>query len=79
LFCENELLCALLKSVKMYTYERKRSEYGKQCRFYNHGPTVMINMMPDRSLEKDWIQKNPVDKTTNETNKWSEHDVYIFS
>ncbi|XP_015363619.1 PREDICTED: dynein intermediate chain 3, ciliary-like [Diuraphis noxia] len=59
----------------MYTYERKRSDYGKQCRFHNHGPIVLINMTPDPSLEKNWIQKNPVDKTTNETNKWSEHDA----
>ncbi|KAL4134935.1 hypothetical protein QTP88_006615 [Uroleucon formosanum] len=59
----------------MYTYEKKRSEYGKQCRFHNDGPTMLINMMPDPSLEEDWIQRNPVDKTTNETNKWSEHEA----
>ncbi|XP_022166124.1 dynein intermediate chain 3, ciliary-like [Myzus persicae] len=59
----------------MYTYEKKRSDYGKQCRFHNNGPTVLINMLPDVSLEKDWIQRNPVDKSTNETNKWSEHDA----
>jgi len=63
----------------MYTYEKKRSDYGKQCRFHNNGPTVLINMMPDISLEKDWIQRNPVDKTTNETTKWSEHEVNLFS
>lgn len=59
----------------MYTYEKKRSDYGRQCRFKNHGPEMNQNLWPDRTLEDDWIQKNPVDKTTNETSKWSEHEV----
>ncbi|KAF0770257.1 dynein intermediate chain 3, ciliary-like isoform X1 [Aphis craccivora] len=59
----------------MYTYEKKRSDYGRQCRFHNVGPTILMNMMPDPILEDDWIQRNPVDKTTNETSKWSEHEA----
>ncbi|XP_026819245.1 dynein intermediate chain 3, ciliary-like [Rhopalosiphum maidis] len=59
----------------MYTYEKKRSDYGRQCRFHNTGPTIMIDMMTDLSLEDNWIQRNPVDKTTNETTKWSEHEA----
>ncbi|XP_025198172.1 dynein intermediate chain 3, ciliary-like [Melanaphis sacchari] len=59
----------------MYTYEKKRSEYGRQYRFHNIGPTILMNMLPDHNLEKDWIQRNPVDKSTNETSKWSEHEA----
>lgn len=60
-----------------YTYTKSRREFGKQCRFSDHGPIVLVNITPDPSLDEQWIQKNPVNKSTNKGVQWSEHEVTI--
>lgn len=60
-----------------YTYSKHRREFGKQCRFTDYGPIVLTSVMPDLSLEDQWIPKNPVNKSTNNSVQWSEHEVAI--
>lgn len=61
-----------------YTYGKLRRDYGKQCRFSKCGPTVMVSLLPDISQEEQWIPKNPVNKYTNYSVEWSEHEVPTY-
>lgn len=59
-----------------YTYSKLRREYGRQCSFVKSGPTVLVNVTPEPGLEEQlWSPENPVDKSTNKGNDWSEHEV----
>jgi len=58
-----------------YTYSKLRREFGKQCRFSKCGPTVLENLMPDPSLEEQWLPQNPINKSTNNSIEWAEHEV----
>jgi len=59
-----------------YTYSKLRREYGRQCSFIKSGPTVLVNVTPEPGLEEQmWSPENPVDKSTNKGNDWSEHEV----
>jgi len=60
-----------------YTYSKFRREFGKQCRFNKCGPIVLENLMPDPNLEEQWFSKNLVNKCTNKSIEWSEHEVSI--
>lgn len=61
-----------------YTYNKLRREYGKQCRFNKCGPNILENLMPDPSLEEQWLSKNPINKCTNKSIEWSEHEVQLY-
>lgn len=68
-----------------YTYSKLRREFGRQCSFVKSGPTTLANVTPDPSEEEEqlWSPENPVDKSTNKSNEWSEHEVikikcYLF-
>lgn len=63
------------KMYNNYTYGKFRRDYGRQCRFTKTGPIVSVNLMPDPSLEEQWVPKNPVNRSTNKGIEWSEHEV----
>jgi len=62
-----------------YTYSKLRREYGRQCSFVKSGPTVLANVTPEPGTEEQlWSPENPVDKSTNKGNDWSEHEVILM-
>uniref|UniRef100_A0A2S2Q9G9 Dynein intermediate chain 2, axonemal n=1 Tax=Sipha flava TaxID=143950 RepID=A0A2S2Q9G9_9HEMI len=58
-----------------YTYSKRRREFGKQIRFGDHGPVVLACVMPDPSLEEQWVHEDPVNRSTNNGVQWSEHEA----
>nr|XP_023025505.1 dynein intermediate chain 2, axonemal [Leptinotarsa decemlineata] len=47
-----------------YAYQKKRSEFGRQCMFSDKGPDLIDNFPSDRKLYKDYILKDPVSRST---------------
>lgn len=58
-----------------YTYGKFRRQFGKQCRFSKFGPAVLENLMPEPRHGDQWLDKNPVDKSTGNSVEWSLHEV----
>lgn len=40
-----------------YAYQKKRSEFGRQCLFSDKGPDLIDNYPSNKKLFKDFIQK----------------------
>nr|CAH7769272.1 unnamed protein product [Callosobruchus chinensis] len=45
-----------------FAYQKKRSEFGRQCLFSDKGPELIDNFPSSRKLAKDWILKDPIDR-----------------
>ncbi|CAH1987608.1 unnamed protein product [Acanthoscelides obtectus] len=45
-----------------FAYQKKRSEFGRQCLFSDRGPDLIDNLPSNRKLAKDWILKDPIDR-----------------
>lgn len=46
-----------------YIYQKKRSEFGRQCLFSDRGPELIDNYPPNRSFLKEYILKDPVSRS----------------
>ncbi|RZC38774.1 dynein intermediate chain 3, ciliary [Asbolus verrucosus] len=47
-----------------YAYQKKRSEFGKQCLFSDKGPELIDNFASNKKFLHNYIIKDPVSRTT---------------
>ncbi|CAG9768193.1 unnamed protein product [Ceutorhynchus assimilis] len=47
-----------------YTYQKKRSEFGRQCLFSDRGPDLIDNYPSNKKLQREYILRDPVDRST---------------
>ncbi|ENN71438.1 hypothetical protein D910_09902 [Dendroctonus ponderosae] len=47
-----------------YTYQKKRSEFGRQCLFSDRGPDLIDNYPSNKKLAKEFILRDPVHRGT---------------
>ena len=59
----------------VYVYTRKRSEFGRQCIFSDRPAELHCDIAPDPDAAKHFIERNPVDSSTQCAGDQSEHDV----
>ncbi|NXB99872.1 DNAI2 protein, partial [Orthonyx spaldingii] len=58
-----------------FEYTRKRSEFGRPCRFSDHLAEVTVDIPPDPSLADDFIPQDPVDVAVQEAPVMALHEV----
>ncbi|KAF5286702.1 hypothetical protein FQA39_LY16185 [Lamprigera yunnana] len=58
-----------------YVYQRKRSEFGRQCLFSDKGPDLIDNLLPNKELLQQYITRDPVCQTTQCGPTQAEHDL----
>ena len=56
-------------------YTKKRAEFGRQPLFTDQAAQVNVDIQPEDSLRKDFIDKNPVDMAIQYAPEMSEHEV----
>ena len=54
---------------------KPKMDYMKKCYFENNEEEVLYNIGPDASLLGEYIEKNPVDKSTLCRHEFAEHEV----
>ncbi|XP_018577180.1 dynein intermediate chain 3, ciliary-like [Anoplophora glabripennis] len=47
-----------------YAYQKKRSEFGRQCLFSDRGPELIDNFPSDKQLHKNFLLRDPVSRST---------------
>ena len=60
-----------------YVYTKKRSEFGRQCNFTDRPAELHVDIVPDPSLQEDFIERNPVDTGIQCVQEMSEHEVFF--
>lgn len=40
-----------------YAYQKKRSEFGRQCIFSDQGPDIINNILPNKKLLQQYVSK----------------------
>ncbi|KAG5893159.1 hypothetical protein JTB14_000420 [Gonioctena quinquepunctata] len=58
-----------------FAYQKKRSEFGKQCMFSDKGPELIDNFPSNRRLHKDFILRDPVSRSTQCAPIQAEHNL----
>lgn len=56
-------------------YTKKRSEFGKQCRFTDGDTQILESILPTDVYDDDYEQRNPVVTGVDTTRHWSETEV----
>lgn len=59
----------------VYVYTKKRSEFGRQCNFSDRPAELHVDIVPDKTLSENFIERNPVDTSTQNVQEMSEHEV----
>jgi len=75
---EISLLCRDILWTEMeivYVYTKKRSEFGRQPLFSDQNAQLNVDILPDDSLQDDFIERNPVDMAIQYAPQMSEHEV----
>ncbi|XP_076264362.1 dynein, axonemal, intermediate chain 2 [Rhynchophorus ferrugineus] len=47
-----------------FTYQKKRSDFGRQCLFSDRGPDLIDNFPSNKKLAREFIDRDPVDRST---------------
>ncbi|GLH09036.1 Cytoplasmic dynein 1 intermediate chain, partial [Gryllus bimaculatus] len=58
-----------------FVYTRKRSDFGRQCLFSDEGPKLVENIVPDKTINAEYILKDPVDRSIQMGVMLSEHEA----
>ena len=59
----------------VHVYTKKRSEFGRQPLFSDRAAELNVDIEPEDSLRKDFIDKNPVDMALQYAPDMAEHEV----
>lgn len=62
----------------VHVYTKKRSEFGRQPLFTDRPAELNVELEPNDSLRKDFIDKNPVDMAIQYAPEMSEHEVHVY-
>ena len=58
-----------------YVYTKKRADFGRQCNFTDRPAEVLADILPEKDLRKEFIDRNPCDLALQCSNDFSEHEV----
>ena len=58
-----------------YVYTKVRSQFGRQPLFSDTNAKLLVNFVPDESLEENFIEKDPVDMAILYAPEMTEHEV----
>ena len=58
-----------------YVYSKRRSEFGRQCNFYDRPVEVHCNIPADEEVSAKFISRNPVDNEIQCDQQLAEHEV----
>lgn len=59
----------------VYVYTKKRAEFGRQCNFSDRPAELHVDILPDPSLNENFIERDPVDTSIQNVQEMSEHEV----
>ena len=59
----------------VHVYTKKRAEFGRQCNFSDRPAELHVDIVPDASLQDNFIERNPVDTGIQCVQEMSEHEV----
>lgn len=60
-----------------YVYTKPRSEFGKPCIFNDYFKFI-DNFKPQKELMEDFIERDPVHRSTQVVKLWGQHEVYMI-
>ena len=65
----------------VYVYQRKRRDFGKQPLFSEKTAELSVNIPPDPSYMKNYVERNPCHAEIQSAPEKSEHEVkhYTFT
>lgn len=58
-----------------YVYSKQRSDFGKPCYFSDYFK-IIDNYKPKRELMEEFIERDPVHRSTQVVKLWGHHEVY---
>ena len=58
-----------------YEYTKRRSEFGRECKFSNGETQVLASILPSTAYDKDYIHRDSVSTLVDTTPKYSETEV----
>ncbi|XP_065164479.1 dynein intermediate chain 3, ciliary isoform X2 [Atheta coriaria] len=61
-----------------YSYQKKRSEFGRQCMFNDRGPELIDNYAANRKFLKEYIYRDPVDEAIQNVTVQAEHELNTY-
>uniref|UniRef100_A0A674JT24 Dynein axonemal intermediate chain 2 n=1 Tax=Terrapene triunguis TaxID=2587831 RepID=A0A674JT24_9SAUR len=59
----------------VYVYVKKRSEFGRQCNFSDRPAETNVDIQPDPSQARNFIERDPIDAAIQCASDMSEHEV----
>lgn len=59
----------------VHVYQRKRADFGRQCNFDDRSAQMLVDIKPDPALAKDYMVRDPVEISIQNTKEFSEHEV----
>lgn len=59
----------------VHVYTRQRHEFGREPRFSDRPAELLVDIPPSKSLEANWIERNPTDISVQAVPEMSEHEV----
>lgn len=61
----------------VHVYQKKRSDFGRQCKFSDRHAKLIVDIDPQPSAMEDYIYRNPADAAIQCASEFSEHEVCI--
>ncbi|XP_017774943.1 PREDICTED: dynein intermediate chain 3, ciliary isoform X2 [Nicrophorus vespilloides] len=61
-----------------FPYEKKRSEFGKQCMFNDRGPELIDSCPSSLRVSVDFIRRNPVNTGVQNSKIQAEHEINTY-
>ena len=61
----------------VYVYQRKRREFGKQTSFRDKPAELSVNVLPDPSYMRNYVERNPCQAEIQAVPEKSEHEVNL--
>ena len=58
-----------------YVYTRKRSEFGRATNFSDRPAEILVEILPNLDLLREFIYRNPVDVSVQNSIQFSSHEV----
>lgn len=63
----------------VHVYSKRRSEFGRQCLLSDRPAELLVDIPPDPSLARHFVQKSPRDRALQACGDMSEHEVSAAS
>lgn len=59
----------------VHVYSKRRSEFGRQCLLSDRPAELLVDIPPDPSLARHFVQRSPRDRAQQACGDVSEHEV----